>query len=143
MNLVTYRPTENSLFSFDRMWERMAQGYYNDDVAGWNPPAVDVRETADTYLLEMDLPGRTEKDLEVEVKDNVLTISSRKDEKTEEKQNGYVLRERRESSFCRSFRLPVGVDATKIEAAFKNGVLELRIPKAPEAKPHKIQIAAN
>jgi HSP20 family protein len=143
MNLIKYRPTETSLFSFDRMWDQMVRGFYNDDVAGWNPPAVDVRETEDTYLLEMDLPGRTEKDLEVEVKDNVLTISSRKDEKKEEKKNGYVLRERRESGFCRSFRLPDGADAAKIEAAFKNGVLELRIPKVPEAKPHRIQIAAN
>lgn len=143
MNLVTYRPTERSLFDFDTMWDRMLQGFFTDEVPGWNAPAVDVRETEDSYLLQMDLPGRTEKDFEVEVKDGVLAISSRKEEKKEEKKNGYLLRERRESSFARSFRLPEGVDAAKIEAAFKNGVLELRIPKAPEAKPQKIQIAAN
>jgi len=142
MNLVTYRPTENSLFNFDHLWNRMYEGF-SDDVLGWNTPAVDVRETEEDYVVEMDLPGRTEKDLDVEVKDNVLTISSRKEEAKESKKNGYLLRERRESSFTRSFRLPEGVDAGKIQAAFKNGVLELHVPKAPEAKPRRIQIAAN
>ena len=143
MNLVTYRPTENSLFNFDSMWNRLFDGYTNDEVVGWNAPAVDVRETEEDYVVEMDLPGRTEKDLNVEVKDNVLTISSLKEEAKEAKENGYILRERRESSFTRSFRLPRGVDAGKIQATFKNGVLELHVPKAPEAKPQKIQIAAN
>lgn len=143
MNLVTYRPTENSLFGFDGLWDRMVDNFLTDGLVGWNVPAVDVREYEDHYLLEMDLPGRTEKDLEVEVKDNVLTVSSKKEEKKEEKKNGYLLRERKESSFCRSFRLPEGADTAKIEASFKNGVLELRIPKVPEAQPHRIQIAAS
>jgi HSP20 family protein len=143
MNLVTYRPTERSLFSIDRMWDRMVQSFLDDGVVGWNAPAVDVRETEDTYFLEMDLPGRTEKDLEVEVKDGVLTISSRTEEKKEENKNGYVLRERKQAAFCRSFRLPEGVDAAKIHGAFKDGVLEVSVPKAPEAKPRRIEIATN
>ncbi len=143
MNLVTYRPTENSLYNFDSLWNRMLDGFLNDELVGWNAPAVDVHETDEDYVVEMDLPGRTEKDLDVEVKDNVLTISSRREEKNEDKKNGYLLRERREASFSRSFRLPQGVDAGKIQAAFKNGVLELRVPKAPESKPRRIQIAAN
>jgi len=143
MNLVTYRPTESSLYNFDSMWNRMFEGYMNDEVVGWNAPAVDVRETEEDFVVEMDLPGRTEKDLNVEVKDNVLTISSLKEEAKDVKENGYILRERREASFTRSFRLPRGVDAGKIQAAFKNGVLELHVPKAPEAKPQKIQIASN
>jgi len=144
MNLVTYRPTEKSLFGFDKEWDRLVDSFFEGNLEGWNAPPVDVRETEDAYLLEMDVPGRSEKDLEVEVKDSVLTISStQKEEKKEEKRNGYVLRERRASSFCRSFRLPEGVDAAKIDAAFKNGVLELKIPKAPEAKPHRVQIAAS
>jgi HSP20 family protein len=143
MNLVTYRPTENSLFGIDRMWDRMVRSFLDDDLTAWNAPAVDVRETEDAYHLEMDLPGRTERDLEVEVKDGVLTISSKKEEKKEEKKNGYVLRERKLAAFCRSFRLPDGVDAGKIQGAFKNGVLEVSIPKAPDAKPHRIEIATN
>jgi len=143
MNLVTYRPTENSLFGLDRMWNRMLEGFLDNDVLSWNAPAVDVRETDEDYVVEMDLPGRTEKDLEVEVKENVLTISSRSEEGKESKKDGYLLRERRETSFSRSFRLPQGVDAGKIHASFKNGVLELHVPKAPESKPRRIQIAAN
>ena len=142
MNLVTYRPAA-SLLHFDNMWDHLVRNVFDDDALGWNAPAADVRETDESYVLEIDLPGRTEKDLEVEVKDNVLTVSSRKEDKEEEKQNGYILRERRASSFTRSFRLPQGVDAGKIEAAFKNGVLELRVPKAPEAMPRRIAIAAN
>jgi HSP20 family protein len=142
MNLVTYRPN-SSLLQFDSMWDRMARSFFDDELEAWNAPAADVRETDDNYVLELDLPGRTEKDLDVEVKDNVLTVSSRKDEKKEEKKNGYILRERRSASFSRSFRLPEGVDAEKIAADFKHGVLELRIPKAPQAKPRRIAIAAN
>ena len=141
MNMVTYRPT--SLLHFDSMWDNLVRNVFEDDFAGWNAPAADVRETDEGYVVEMDLPGHTEKDLDVEVKDNVLTVSSRKEDKKEEKKNGYILRERRASSFTRSFRLPEGVEAGKIDASFKNGVLELHVPKAPEAKPHRIAIAAN
>lgn len=142
MNLVAYRPTA-SLLDFDGMWNHLVRNVFDGELETWSAPAADVRETDESYVLELDLPGRTEKDLEVEVKDNILTVSSRKEDKKEEKKNGYLLRERRSSSFTRSFRLPEGVDAGKIEAAFKNGVLELRVPKAPEAKPRRIAIAAN
>lgn len=142
MNLVAYRPTA-SLLDFDNMWDHLVRNVFDGSLESWKGPAADVRETDDHYVVEMDLPGRTEKDLDVEVKDNILTVSSRKEEKQDEKKNGYILRERRESSFTRSFRLPLGVDAGKIEAAFRNGVLELRVPKAPEAKPRRIAITAN
>lgn len=142
MNLVAYRPTA-SLLDFDGMWNHLVRNVFDGEVDTWNRPAADVHETEDHYVVEMDLPGRTEKDLDVEVKDNILTVASRKEDRKEEKKNGYILRERRESSFTRSFRLPVGVDAGKIEAAFRNGVLELRVPKAPEAKPRRIAITAN
>jgi len=140
MNLVAYRPTA-SLLDFDSMWNHLVRNVFDGELE--NAPAADVRETDDNYVLEMDLPGRTEKDLDVEVKDGILTVSSRKEDKKEEKKNGYLLRERKTWSFTRSFRLPEGVDAGKIEAAFRNGVLELRVPKTPEVKPRRIEIAAN
>ncbi len=80
--------------------------------------------------MEVELPGLSEKDVEVKLDNNLLTISSNRDEKKEEKKNGYVLRERRASRFSRSFVLPEGVDREKIAAEFKNGILHLASRKS-------------
>ena len=106
-------------------------------------PAVDVRETDAEYLMEVELPGLTEKDVEVKLDNTLLTISSSSDEKKEEKKNGYVLRERKSARFSRSFVLPEGVDREKIAAEFKNGVLQLTFPKVPAAKPKTIEVKAS
>lgn len=135
MNLVRYEPTTLSLLnSFDRLFD----GMFDDRAV--SVPAVDVRETDNGWSMEVDLPGLTEKDVEVKLDNNLLTISSRKDEKKEEKKNGYLLRERRSSSFCRSFVLPEDVDREKIEASFANGVLSLTFPKVPAAQPKTIEV---
>lgn len=135
MNLVRYEPTTLSLLnSFDRLFD----GMFDDRAV--SVPAVDVRETDNGWSMEVDLPGLTEKDVEVKLDNNLLTISSRKEEKKEEKKNGYLLRERRSSSFCRSFVLPEDVDREKIEASFANGVLSLSFPKVPAAQPKKIEV---
>jgi HSP20 family protein len=135
MNLVRYEPTTLSLLnSFDRLFD----GMFDDRAV--NVPAVDVRETETGWSMDVDLPGLTEKDVEVKLENNLLTVSSRKEEKQEEKKNGYLLRERRSSSFCRSFVLPEDVDREKIEAAFANGVLNLSFPKLPAAQPKTIEV---
>jgi HSP20 family protein len=90
--------------------------------------------------MEVELPGLTEKDVEVKLDNNLLTISSAKDEKKEEKKNGYVLRERRATRFSRSFVLPEAVDREKIAAEFKDGVLHLTFPKVPAAQPKTIEV---
>lgn len=138
MNLVRYRPLQSRMLDVDRMLD----SFFGDRVWNMDLPAVDVREKEDHYHLEMDLAGRTEKDLSVNVENGLLTISSEQDEKKEEKQNGYLMRERRTSSFSRCFKLPEGVDAEKIDAAFHNGVLELRIPKNPATQPKRIEVKA-
>jgi HSP20 family protein len=135
MNLVRYEPTTLSLLnSFDRLFD----GIFEDRTA--NVPAVDVRETETSWHMDVDLPGLTEKDVEVKLDNNLLTISSRKEEKQEEKKNGYLLRERRASSFCRSFVLPDEADREKIDASFSNGVLSLNFPKLPAAQPKTIEV---
>ena len=103
-------------------------------------PAVDVREEEDKYILEADLPGLTEKDIEVKVDDKLLTVSSVKKEKEEEKKNGWLIRERKESSFSRSFVIPENADRENIKAEFKNGVLSLEIEKKAALKPKNIKI---
>jgi HSP20 family protein len=135
MNLVRYEPTTLSLLtSFDRLFD----GIFDD--RGVSMPAVDVRESETGWNMEVDLPGLTEKDVEVKLDNNLLTISSRKDEKKEEKKNGYLLRERKSSSFCRSFVLPEEVDREKIDASFANGVLSISFSKLPTAQPKSIEV---
>jgi HSP20 family protein len=137
MNLVRYEPTTLSLLnSFDRLFD----GIFDDRSV--SVPAVDVRETETGWNMEVDLPGMSEKDVEVKLDNNLLTISSRKEQEEEQKKNGYLLRERRSSSFCRSFVLPDEVDREKIEAAFTNGVLSLSFPKLPTAQPKTIEVKA-
>ena len=111
-------------------------------------PQVDVKETKDAYALEMDLPGRTEKDVDVDLKDSVLTIASHteetKEEKSKDKKDGeaqWLIHERRTSSFCRRFTLPQDIDSEKVSATFKNGVLSVMIPRKPLSEPKKIAIS--
>lgn len=104
-------------------------------------PKVDVRETPDAYILDMDLPGLTEKDVEINLKDRVLSISSKMEEKKEEKKDGeWLIKERRSSCFSRRFTLPQDIDAEKVTAEFKHGVLSVNIPRKPEPQAKQIAI---
>jgi HSP20 family protein len=136
MSIIKYRPRTLDLFNWDRVFDRYLGDF--DHSAGW--PAVDVSEDDDNYLVEVELPGLSEKDVEVKVENGVLTIASRKDESREEKDEGYIRKERRHYSFSRSFSLPDNVDLEKITANFKNGLLDIAVPKAPAAKPKLIEV---
>jgi HSP20 family protein len=104
----------------------------------WAAPAVDLVEKEKEYEITAELPGMDEKNVEISVANGMLTIKGEKREEKEEKKKDYFLSERRYGSFRRSFRLPDGVDAGKIEAAIKNGVLKVTLPKTAEAqKPEK------
>jgi len=106
-------------------------------------PAVDVQETENGYVLDMELPGFNETNLDVHVDGSNLTISSKQEEnKTEEKHGTYIIKERRTNSFSRSFKLPENADPEAVNAAFKNGVLSLEIKKRAEAQRKTIQINA-
>ena len=104
-------------------------------------PAVDVSEKDKQYDITAELPGLTEKDIEVKTSNGVLTIKGEKKEEKEEKKKDYHLSERRYGSFQRSFTVPDGVDTDKIEANFKNGVLTVTLPKTPEAQKQEKHIA--
>ncbi|MBQ3800985.1 MAG: Hsp20/alpha crystallin family protein [Treponema sp.] len=111
-------------------------------------PKVDVKETKDSYDMYMDLPGMDENDVNVELDHNVLKISSVRTENKEdkgdknEKESKYLIRERRMTSFSRSFTLPEDVDGSKISATFKNGILALTMPRTSAPAPKKIAITA-
>ena len=137
--LIRYtRP--NELMNWNGMLDR-----FFDDTPVWNTrtPAVNVRENEDGYLMEAELPGLSDKDVELKVEDNILTLSSRKEEAKEENNEGYLIRERRSAEFCRTFVLPRDVDRETIKAEFKNGLLTVQIPKAAEAKPRKIDVTVS
>ena len=135
-NLVTYTPHRMGIFNdMDRLFHN-----FFDDTVSHRAPSVDVREEEGRYLLEAELPGLTEKDIDVKVEDNLLTITSAQEVKQEEKKNGYLMKERHSASFRRSFVLPRDAEKEKIEANFKNGLLTLEIPKTEQAKPRKIDI---
>lgn len=110
----------------------------------WNGvPAVDVTERDKHYEITAELPGLDEKDIEVKVSGDTLTISGEKTEEKEDKKKNYYMSERRYGSFRRSFRVPESVETDKIEASFKKGVLTLTLPKTAEAQKREKKIAIN
>ena len=106
----------------------------------WLPP-MDLVETDDDFVLRADLPGLAENDVNIELEDNVLTISGERKAEHEEKQEGYYRVERASGAFSRSLTLPEGVNPEAIKASFNKGVLEVRIPKPEERKPRKVAIS--
>ena len=106
-------------------------------------PAVDIEEQEDHFLVSADLPGVSDKEIEVKVEDGVLLISGKRESTEEKRTESGTYRERRFGSFMRSFTLGKGVDASKIEATYANGVLAVKVPKAEETKPRQIPVSTN
>ena len=104
-------------------------------------PAIDVLEKEDRFLVKVELPGVNEEDVNVSVAGDTLTIEGDKKAESEVNKKGYYYSETSYGSFSRSLTIPSTVDASKIEANYDKGVLELTLPKAPEVKPKKIKIA--
>jgi HSP20 family protein len=96
-------------------------------------PAVNVSEDEKSYHIEVAAPGLSKKDFKVNLNENVLTISSSKEDENEEKKRDYVRREFYYSSFSRSFTLPETADGEKIKASHKDGILNIEIPKREDA----------
>ena len=115
-------------------------GLGEGEVSSWLPP-VNVEETKNELVLSAELPGIKEEDVEIELENNVLTIRGRKESTSEESEDRrFHVWERRYGSFQRSFTLPRTVSADDISATFENGVLQVHMPKAAEAKGRTIQI---
>ena len=108
---------------------------------GWQvAPAMDLVEKDGEYEISAELPGLDDKNIDVKVSNGTLTIKGEKSEEKEEKEKDYYLSERRYGSFQRSFRIPEGVDADKIEANLTKGVLTVKLPKSAEAKKEEKKI---
>jgi HSP20 family protein len=113
-----------------------------DDV-GFAPallPAVDVYETEDEFVLELEVPGYEEKELTIEAFDHTLAIAGERSEAEEKSDKVFRLHERLEKHFERRFELPPEADTKHLTAVFENGVLEVHAPKSAQVKPRKIAI---
>ncbi len=145
----TWRPFEDLRREIERLFDDFGGGFlrspfrqsafevvpfWGRESAGPAMPVVDFTDTGKAYEITAELPGIDEKNVEVKVANGVLTIKGEKQEEKEEKKKDYYLRERNFGSFERSFQLPDGVDADKIEASVKKGLLTVSLPKKLEAQ---------
>jgi len=103
-------------------------------------PSLEVKEDENKFQLHLDIPGMERKDLDISVSGNILTVKGERKEEEHKKEKGCFYSERRYGSFQRSVELPVEVDADKVAATYKDGVLELVLPKSEKAKPKQIKV---
>lgn len=118
---------------FDRVFGDLLDG------SGW-APAIDVVRDNGDLVIRADVPGIKPEEVKIEVEDGILTVSGEHEEKKEEKDKRFLRRERRYGSFSRSVALPEGVEAKKIKARTRDGVVEVTVPLPKEAAKEKIQI---
>jgi HSP20 family protein len=127
----------------DRLFEdfgRPSRSAFSFGVSATNP-AMELKDEEKAYRLTAELPGLGDKDVDISVADGVITIAGEKKEEKSEKDNGYVLSERRYGSFRRQLALPSDVNPDAIKASFKDGVLTVNLPKDENAKPRERKIA--
>jgi HSP20 family protein len=103
-------------------------------------PAMDLVDTGEAFVLKADLPGLSESDVSIEVRDNVLTVSGERKSEHEDRKAGYYRVERSYGSFRRSLTLPEGVDPAAVTATFDKGVLAVTVPKPEHQAPRKVEI---
>lgn len=104
-------------------------------------PRIDISETDNEYKIEAELPGINQKEIDVKIDNNILTIKGKKEDIKEEKEKNYHLRERYYGAFQRSISLPNNIEPEKIKASFENGILNISVPKSDKRTPKKIEIS--
>ena len=152
-NDIAKREDNNPVFSlrrdvnriFDDFWRRFDQpftAFGRFDGAG---PRTDITETEHALEVSVELPGIDQKEIDIALNDNALTIKGEKKSEQQQSKKGYYLSERSYGSFYRSIPLPSGIDPDKANAEFKNGVLTITLPKTPEAlsRVKKIEVKAS
>jgi HSP20 family protein len=140
-NLVAAEPMFTLQQRLNRLFEDtfLPPGAEPYSMAAWSP-SCDIFETGNEIVVKAEIPGVKKEDVKVSVQDNVLTLSGERKFEEETKKENYVRVERGYGSFTRSFTLPAYVDATKISAGFKDGLLEVKLPKSEAAKPKEVEI---
>ena len=138
------RPGTEALDPF-RIMDALLGGDVFQGLDSWSAargfvPSFEVRETKDAYVFKADLPGLAEKDVEIHMTGNVLTVSGQRTQENVQEGERYFALERGYGQFSRSFSLPDGTDGEHVTADMKDGVLTLRIPKKPEVQTRRINI---
>ncbi len=133
MNLIRWNnyPTYSNLF--DQLFNNHVYRYQS---AACNKPAANIQESDDKFEISLAIPGVAKEDLNISLEDNVLTVSSEKEVKNEN--SNFTRREYGYSTFSRSFTLPKTIELDKIKADYKNGILEITLPKMEESKIKKM-----
>jgi HSP20 family protein len=128
----------DDVFAPDRFFrgDQLERGLFDREFS----PALDVVENEDTYEITVDLPGVDQKELDITVANNVMTIKGEKKDTREHKESKIYRKETWEGSFQRTLSLPAGVNPDGIDASMKNGVLHVVLPKREEAKPRQITV---
>lgn len=119
----------------DRMFDDLFDGHGRR----WTP-AIDVERKNGSLVVRADVPGIKPEEVKIEVENDILTVSGEHEERKEEKGKNFLRRERRYGSFSRSLALPAGVDAKKIKASTRDGVVEVTIPLPSEPRQTKVEI---
>jgi HSP20 family protein len=144
MTLIRWEPFRN-ISALQNRINRLFEDAFPDendaiaDRADWNP-TIDIYDTVEAIVVEAELPGIPKENVSIEIKENILNIRGRRTADKEIKEESYYRRERAYGSFRRSFHLPSSVEADKITASFKDGILKINIPKPDEKAPKRISI---
>ena len=136
-DLITIQDRMNKLFE-----QTLARTRGDDEVvapSAWSP-SVDIYETAEAIVLTAELPGLKREDIEIQLRDSTLTLKGERKFEREVKDENYLRIERSYGAFQRAFSLPTVVQQDKIKAVFRDGVLEVTMPKAEEAKPKQVKV---
>lgn len=133
-------PFGNLAYNIDRWFDDMFNTrQMMESEVGWVPRA-DIHETEDAFTVQLDLPGVEKSDVKVKFEDDTLIVSGERKYESKTDDNNFHRVERIYGSFTRSIALPKDIDSDKVSANFKNGVLEVTLPKAEEVKPKEIEI---
>jgi HSP20 family protein len=144
MKLVRWDPFQEFVAMSNRL-NRTANDPYTprteDSFGAWAPP-VDIFERQDHLVIRAEVPGVQMEDMDVRIENGVLTLHGERKQDTDLKEENAHRLERVYGAFTRSFSLPTTVDAAKVTATYKDGVLEVTVPKAENAKPKQVEIKA-
>jgi HSP20 family protein len=144
MNLIRWDPfkeLEGIQTRLNHMFGDSPTRAFDDDrfFANWAPP-VDIQETEKEYIVKADLPDVKKEDVKIEIDEDVLTVEGERKQEKEEKDKRFHRTERSYGRFVRRFALPTHVDGTAVKAEFKDGVLNVHLPKTEAAKPKAIEV---
>ena len=141
MALIRWRPTTETWDPFAGLEDIRREVNRMFDTAF--APALDVVEEKDSFLVKIDLPGLSKDDVSVSIQDNFLIVKGERKHDAEKKDTNFYHRERVHGTFARTIELPTSVDAGKVLATFRDGVLAVTLPKTEAAKPKEIKVSVN